>query len=71
MTEILNKTNAQLRQLWKCSEDNYSAFQMKSRIFVALNIPDEAKDKLFEIINQLTIDKNLKWEKKGQNSSHT
>lgn len=39
---------------------------MKSRIFVALNIPDEAKNKLFEIINQLTTDKKLKWEKKDK-----
>lgn len=37
---------------------------MKSRIFIALNIPDEAKDKLFEIINQLHTDKDLKWEMK-------
>lgn len=37
---------------------------MKNRIFVALNIPDEAKDLLFDIIKQLHPDKNLKWEKK-------
>lgn len=36
---------------------------MKSRIFVALNIPDEAKDKLFNNIRQLH-NENLKWEKK-------
>lgn len=37
---------------------------MKSRIFVALDIPDEAKDKLFELVFQLHPDKNLNWEKK-------
>lgn len=37
---------------------------MKSRIFVALNIPDEAKNNLFDIIYKLHPDKNLNWEKK-------
>lgn len=37
---------------------------MKSRIFVALNVPDEAKNKLFNIVYQLHPDKNLNWEKK-------
>lgn len=37
---------------------------MKSRIFVALNIPDYAKEKLFSIIYQLHSDKSLKWETK-------
>lgn len=37
---------------------------MKSRIFVALNIPDYAKEKLFNIIYQLNQDKSLKWETK-------
>lgn len=37
---------------------------MKSRIFVALNIPDDAKEKLFSIIYQLHPDKSLKWETK-------
>lgn len=37
---------------------------MKSRIFVALNIPDYAKEKLFGIIYQLHSDKSLKWETK-------
>jgi 2'-5' RNA ligase len=37
---------------------------MKSRIFIALNIPEFAIDKLFEIINKIYPDKNLKWEPK-------
>lgn len=37
---------------------------MKIRIFVALNIPDEVKDQLFDIIDELHIDKSLKWESK-------
>lgn len=37
---------------------------MKNRIFVALNIPDDAKEKLFSIIYQLHSDKSLKWETK-------
>lgn len=39
---------------------------MKSRIFVALDIPDEAKNKLFEIVYHLHTDKNLKWENKDK-----
>lgn len=37
---------------------------MNSRIFVALNIPDDAKEKLFNIIYQLNQDKSLNWETK-------
>lgn len=39
---------------------------MKSRIFVALNIPDEAKDKLFDVVYKLHPEKNLKWENKDK-----
>ncbi|WP_290664849.1 RNA 2',3'-cyclic phosphodiesterase [Ignavibacterium sp.] len=39
---------------------------MKSRIFVALNIPDEAKDTLFDVVYKLHPEKNLKWEKKDK-----
>uniref|UniRef100_A0A7V2ZKD2 RNA 2',3'-cyclic phosphodiesterase n=1 Tax=Ignavibacterium album TaxID=591197 RepID=A0A7V2ZKD2_9BACT len=39
---------------------------MKSRIFVALNIPDEVKEKLFEVAYSLHPDKNLKWESKDK-----
>ncbi|MGQ9798097.1 MAG: RNA 2',3'-cyclic phosphodiesterase [Ignavibacterium sp.] len=35
---------------------------MKIRIFVALYIPDDTKEKLFSIIHQLNPDKSLKWE---------
>ncbi len=39
---------------------------MKSRIFVALNIPEETKEKLFDIIRSLKVDPELKWEPKNK-----